>query len=79
MFCMEKLGNQQKHYNIYISTKSACSKTDTMSSSVYTVTKNREYATSSIRISLSHLTTKEEIEEFLNIFDNCYKKLSLKD
>ena len=50
-----------------------------MSSSVYTVTKNREYAIASIRISLSHLTTIEEIEEFLNIFDNCYKKLSLKD
>lgn len=66
-------------YNVYISTKSACSKTDTMSSSVYTVTKNREYAIASIRISLSHLTTIEEIEEFLNIFDNCYKKLSLKD
>lgn len=66
-------------YNIYVSTKSACSNTNSMSDSVYAVTKNREYASSSIRISLSHLTTKEEIIEFLNVFDTCYKKLSLKD
>lgn len=67
------------NYDIYISTKSACSSTDTMSTSVYAVTKNREYASSSIRISLSYLTTKEEITKFLNIFNNCYESLTLKD
>ena len=66
-------------HKIYISTKSACSSTNTISDSVYAVTKNREYASTSIRISLSHLTTKEEIAEFLTVFDTCYKKLSLKD
>lgn len=66
-------------YNIYVSTKSACSSTESMSDSVYAVTKNRDYANSSIRISLSHLTTKEEILEFLEFFDICYNKLSLKD
>jgi len=66
-------------HEIYVSTKSACSSNNTMSNSVYAVTKNREYANSSIRISLSHLTTKEEIIKFLSIFDTCYKKLSLKD
>ena len=64
---------------IYVSTKSACSNAGSMSDSVYAVTKNKEYAMSSIRISLSHLTTEEEIDEFLNIFDTCYKKLTLKD
>ena len=64
---------------IYVSTKSACSSTNTMSDSVYAVTKNREYASTSIRISLSHLTTKEEITKFLDCFDVCYKKLKLKD
>lgn len=59
---------------IYISTKSACSNTDTMSSSVYSVTKNRDFAMHSIRISLSYLTTKDEIFDFLIAFDECYKK-----
>ena len=67
------------NYEIYVSTKSACSNTNSISNSVYSVTKNREYASTSIRISLSHLTTKEEINKFLNIFNTCYKNLSLKD
>ena len=66
-------------YDIYVSTKSACSDTNTMSNSVYAVTKNRDLATTSIRISLSHLTSEEEITKFLNIFDNCYRGLTLKD
>lgn len=65
-------------YDIYISTKSACSNTNTMSDSVYAVTKDREKATRSIRISLSYLTTTSEIEEFLKVFDICYNKLNLK-
>ena len=32
-------------------------------------------ALTTIRISLSYLTTNEEIEEFLNIFDEVYEKL----
>ena len=64
--------------DIFISTKSACSNTDTMSDSVYAVTKDREKAMHSIRITLSHLTTEEEINTFLNVFDVCYKKLNLK-
>ena len=67
------------NYNIYISTKSACSSNDTMSNSVYAVTKNRDYANTSIRISLSHLTTKEEITKFLKIFNTCYNHLTYKD
>ena len=64
--------------DIFISTKSACSSTNTMSDSVYAVTKDRERAMHSIRITLSHLTTEEEINTFLNVFDICYKKLNLK-
>lgn len=64
--------------DIFISTKSACSNTNTMSDSVYAVTKDREKAMHSIRITLSHLTTEEEINTFLNAFDICYKKLNLK-
>lgn len=61
-------------YEIYISTKSACSNINTISSSVYAVTKNRDYASSSLRISISYLTTEKEIERFLEIFDICYHK-----
>lgn len=66
-------------YEIYISTKSACSNTNAISDSVYAVTKNRYYASTSIRISISHLTTEEEIFKFLKAFHICYKELSLKD
>lgn len=65
-------------YEIYISTKSACSKVDTMSNAVYSVTKDRNLASHSIRISLSYLTTEEEIERFLDVFDICYNKLNIK-
>ena len=64
-------------YDIYISTKSACSNSSTMSDSVYAVTKDREKAMSSIRISLSYLTTEEEIELFLKVFAVCYQKLNV--
>lgn len=65
-------------HNIYISTKSACSNTNSMSDAVYAVTKDRDKATRSIRISLSYLTTEEEIQEFLETFNYCYQKLTLK-
>ena len=61
-----------------LSTKSACSTSNTMSDSVYAVTKDRELASRSIRISLSYLTKEEEIKEFLKIFKICYEKLNLK-
>jgi len=65
-------------HDIYISTKSACSNINSMSDAVYAVTKDREKAMRSIRISLSYLTTKEEIQEFLTVFDKCYQKLNMK-
>lgn len=62
-------------YDIYISTKSACSSSNSMSGSVYALTKKKDFASSSLRISLSYLTTELEIDKFLEIFDQCYKKL----
>lgn len=66
-------------YDIYISTKSACSSSNTMSDAVYAVTKDRERAIHSIRISLSYLTTDSEIDEFLEKFEKCYERLNLKE
>ena len=62
--------------DIYISTQSACSATNTVSKAVMSVTNDEERAKSSIRISLSYLTTYEEIDKFIESFDKCYKKLT---
>lgn len=64
-------------YHIYISTQSACS-TSTISRAVLELTKDEDKAEHSLRISLSGLTTTEEIEYFLTSFDECYHQLKLK-
>ena len=63
-------------YDIYISTQTACS-TGNMSRSVYALTNDENKSKSSLRISLSHLTSEEEVEYFLEKFDTCYKELKL--
>lgn len=63
---------------VYISTKSACSSSDSISNSVYALTKDRDISSTSLRISLSYLTTMEEVDKALEIFDKCYNKLLLK-
>ncbi len=62
---------------IYVSTKTACSKNNSYSQVLYEITKNKEIASSSIRISLSHLTTKEELIEFISILKKEIVSLSL--
>ena len=62
-------------YEVYISTQSACSTTDTMSKAVLALTNDEKRASSSLRISLSYITTDKEIDEFMNIFDRCYNSL----
>lgn len=53
---------------IYVSTKTSCCPISTPSKLVYAVTKNKGLASSSIRLSLSHLTTDAEINEFMKVF-----------
>ena len=74
----ETLIHAMDEYDIYISTKSACSDASAISDSVYAVTKDRERAMSSIRISLSYKSTEEEVNEFLRVFKVVYEKLDLK-
>jgi cysteine desulfurase len=62
---------------ICISTKSACSVLNSPSRPVYEVTKDKKNALSSWRISISHVTTGEEIKAFLNVFRSCYEKLAV--
>lgn len=63
-------------YGVCVSVKSACSVEGTPSRSVFAVSRDRKNALSSWRISLSHLTSKIELDEFLNIFDDCYRELT---
>ena len=62
-------------HGVCVSVKSACSAEGTPSKAVFAVSRDRKNALSSWRISLSHLTTWEELQEFLQIFDSCYKEL----
>ncbi len=64
--------------DIYISTKTACSDDASLSLSVLEFTKNKDLARSSIRISLSYLTTKEEIDYFINVFKEKVNELRFK-
>ena len=62
--------------DIYISTQTACSKGES-SIGVFEITKNEDYALHSLRISLSYLTTKEELDVFLKVFKEQMRKLDL--
>ncbi len=76
----ESMLHALEEYDIYISTQSACSSPNTSSLAVYSVTKSKERAESSLRISLSHLTMTKDIAFFKEKFDVCYEKLTkLKD
>ena len=61
----ETLLHALEEKEIYVSTKTACSSNEGISLSVYTLTKNEDLAKSSLRVSLSYLTTNEEIDIFI--------------
>lgn len=65
-----------ERHEIYISTQSACSSTNAFSKAVMALTNSMDRAKSSMRISISHVTTKEELIKFLEVFDTCYKELN---
>ena len=60
---------------IYVSTNTACSSGE-LSTSVMAIYNDKVRATSTIRISLSYVTTNEEINKFLKIFKLRYEQLS---
>lgn len=59
---------------ICVSTKSACCAPNTVSRPVYAIGKDKKAALSTLRISLSHLTTMAELDVFLDGFECCYRK-----
>lgn len=69
-----ELQKKLESYDIYVSTKTSCCPIETPSKLIYAITGNKSIASSSIRISLSHLTTESEINEFLRVFDLIYQE-----
>lgn len=67
-----------EEYDIYISTMSACSSNKSESLAVKTLTHNKEYATTSLRVSISSFTTLDEIKEFVEVLKECIKKLHIR-
>ncbi len=74
----ESLLHALEEKEIYISTQTACSSNSSRSRAVFSLTNDEERATSSIRISLSYLTTVEEIDIFITELKKCIDKLRLK-
>ncbi|WP_167957428.1 cysteine desulfurase family protein [Anaerosporobacter faecicola] len=68
----ERLAEQ----GVCLSAKSACAVKKTPSKPVFLLTKDKKRAISSFRISMSHQTTKEELEEFLRCLRSCVEALN---
>ena len=64
-----------EEYDIYISTKTACSKDNSDSLTLTTMGKDSSISGHSIRVSISYLTTEEEIHTFVEKLKLCIKKL----
>lgn len=62
---------------IYISTQTACS-TGNYSKAVYALTHDKDKSSNSLRVSLSFLTTKEEIDIFISSLSKNIEKLSFR-
>ena len=73
----ETMQHALEEYDIFISTQTACSKGE-YSKAVYAVTRDKEKATHSIRISLSYLTTYEELDKFIEVFTKLLSSLNIR-
>ena len=62
--------------DIYISTKTACSSNKNESLTLKALGKDKSITTTSLRISLSHKTTFEDIDFFVKIFNECLDALN---
>ena len=64
-----------EEYDIYIGTNTACASGE-LSTSVMAIYNDKKRALSTIRISISHLTTTDEINKFLSGFKTVYNRLN---
>ena len=66
-----------ENHGIYISTTSACSsKKADSSSTLYAMDVPNEWATGAVRVSFSNDTTKEEVEQFIDVLHQLMKQFS---
>ena len=70
-----KVVKELEEQDIYVSTTTACSLGNMPSKSVLAITGDEKLASNTIRISMSHLTTKEDINKFLKVFISILEKL----
>ena len=71
----ETFVHAMEEHEVYLSTNTACSSGD-LSTSVMAIYNDSKRATTTIRISLSSITTNDEINKFLEYFDEEYNRLS---
>lgn len=74
----ETLQHALETHEIYVSTQTACSKGANPSTAVMAVTGNKDYAESSLRISISHLTSLEDVTTFVKILKEEIETLKFK-
>ena len=65
----------RQHEEIYLSTNTACSSGET-SNAVMALYNDIKRASHTIRISLSSITTSDEIDKFLKAFDRNFESLN---
>lgn len=65
----KKVVKELEKQEIYVSTTTACAIGDMPSKSVLAITGNEDLASNTIRISISHITTKEEINKLIKELD----------
>ena len=63
----ETLLHALEEEDIFISTRTACNKSDDYSEAVFSITNDKERSMHSLRISISYLTTKQEIDKFIEV------------
>ncbi len=63
-----------EEHEVYIGSNTACATND-ISTSVMAIYNDKKRAMQTLRISLSYLTTVDEVNKFLNFFDEVYNKL----
>ena len=73
----ETMQHGLEEYDIYVSTQTACSTGD-YSKAVYAVTRDKDRAGHSIRVSMSYKTTKDEIDQFVDAFGKLLKTLNIR-
>ena len=71
----EVLVHALEKYEIYVSTNTACSSGD-ISNSIIAIYNDINRAKHTIRISLSYVSTTEEVNKFIEVFKSVYENLS---